>query len=374
MKLNLNFLSVVLLLFIAFFITYITKSAAQSVQNTRVDMEIPDIDGFITLKCDLHLHTSFSDGVVWPSYRVEEAWMDGLDAISITDHIEYTPHSEYVKIDHNAPYELGIKTALIHNIILIKGTEITKRHPGHFNALFIKDASKIANDDYKIAIEEANRQGAFVILNHPREAVTDNRDWWTEELNALFENGQLHGIEIFNWNDYYPGAFDLALDKNFTILSNTDMHKGSEYYKSHLRLKHRPMTLVFAKERSVQGIKEALDDGRTAGYFKNSVYGKEELVKELFLNSIRIKKAHYSDTGSGNAFVEISNISDIQYTLIPLNQNKKSDPIQLEARESSIISVPMKKAEESITIEYEVENILISSSEKLKINLVFRRD
>lgn len=348
-------------------------TTAQKNLNNKKNSYIPDIEGYITLKCDFHIHTSFSDGVVWPSYRVEEAWMDGLDAISITDHIEYTPHSEYLRVDHNAPYELAKKTALIHDILLIKGTEITKNNPGHFNALFIEDASKIENDDYKIAIEEANKQGAFVVLNHPREAVSDNRDWWTDKLDALYRNGQFQGIEIFNWNDYYPGAFDLALEKNLTIFSSTDIHKGSEFYKNHLRLKHRPMTLVFVKEKSIQGIKEALTEGRTAGYFKNAVYGKEELVKELFLNSVRIEKAHFYDT-SGNAFVEISNISDIPYILVPLIQNKESGPIQLEARESVIISVPMKETEELITIGYKVENILVSPDNKLEIDLVFRRD
>lgn len=52
------------------------------------DIKIPDILGYKTLKCDLHLHTVFSDGTVWPAERVEEAWRKGLDAVAITDHIE----------------------------------------------------------------------------------------------------------------------------------------------------------------------------------------------------------------------------------------------------------------------------------------------
>ena len=32
-------------------------------------IEFPDIPGYQTLKCDLHLHTVFSDGSVWPQRR-----------------------------------------------------------------------------------------------------------------------------------------------------------------------------------------------------------------------------------------------------------------------------------------------------------------
>ena len=44
-------------------------------------IEFPDVPGYLTLKCDLHMHTVFSDGSVWPNIRVQEALRDGLDAI-----------------------------------------------------------------------------------------------------------------------------------------------------------------------------------------------------------------------------------------------------------------------------------------------------
>jgi len=57
-------------------------------------IEFPDIPGYKTLKCDFHQHTVFSDGHVWPTIRVAEASEDGLDAIAITDHLEYQPYKE----------------------------------------------------------------------------------------------------------------------------------------------------------------------------------------------------------------------------------------------------------------------------------------
>ena len=61
------------------------------ISDLRNDIRIPDVDGFHVLKCDFHTHTIFSDGRVWPTMRVDEAWKDGLDAIAITDHIEVRP-------------------------------------------------------------------------------------------------------------------------------------------------------------------------------------------------------------------------------------------------------------------------------------------
>ena len=56
--------------------------------KARHEICLPQIDDYQLLKCDFHIHTIFSDGIVWPSLRVQEAWEEGLDAIAITDHIE----------------------------------------------------------------------------------------------------------------------------------------------------------------------------------------------------------------------------------------------------------------------------------------------
>ena len=64
-------------------ISFLTQAQERRIPN------IPDIPGYQTLICDFHMHTVFSDGRVWPTVRVDEAWREGLDAIAITDHLEY---------------------------------------------------------------------------------------------------------------------------------------------------------------------------------------------------------------------------------------------------------------------------------------------
>jgi 3',5'-nucleoside bisphosphate phosphatase len=146
------------------------------------------------------MHTVFSDGTVWPTVRVQEAWHEGLDAISITDHIEYRPHSKDITADHNRSFEIAEPLAKELKIILIRGAEITRNMPpGHLNALFIRNANLLNRENVNDALREARDQGAFLIWNHPGWKVQqpDSTVWWVEHTN-LHKNNMLHGIEVFN--------------------------------------------------------------------------------------------------------------------------------------------------------------------------------
>ena len=56
--------------------------------STQRAIVFPDTADYQTLAVDLHTHSVFSDGHVWPNIRVAEALQDGLDAIAITEHLE----------------------------------------------------------------------------------------------------------------------------------------------------------------------------------------------------------------------------------------------------------------------------------------------
>lgn len=57
----------------------------------RNEFILPEVGGYKVLKSDLHTHSIYSDGSVLPEYRVREAWVDGLDVLAITEHIEWRP-------------------------------------------------------------------------------------------------------------------------------------------------------------------------------------------------------------------------------------------------------------------------------------------
>ena len=135
---KLNSVSALLLTALLFAVSNI--SAQQTVN-------IPDIPGYKTLKCDFHLHTVFSDGSVWPNLRVNEAIRDGLDVIAMTDHIDYEGFPELIARDYNKPYEIALQAVKDKGLIVINGGEISPRvSPYHNNAIFLKDVNKLPID------------------------------------------------------------------------------------------------------------------------------------------------------------------------------------------------------------------------------------
>jgi hypothetical protein len=337
----------------------------------RTDIAIPDIPGYITLKCDFHMHTVFSDGVVWPTVRVEEAWEDGLDAIAITDHIENNP-KKMPGMTHNE-YEIALPSAKMMNIILVKGGEISRSMPpGHFNALFVRDVNALDVPDYMDAIGEAVRQGGFIIWNHPgwRSQQPDTTKWMAEH-QVIWEKGWMHGIEVFNEKEWYPEAIKWAMEKNLAITGNSDIH---EVYKAKYNTELypiRPLTLVFAKERTEESLKEAMFSKRTATLFFNKLVGKKELINPLVNESIRILKPHlYHD---GYIYFNITNISDIEFTFIKTDKDNSELPSRfILPRKSTIILKAKKMQEKPVTCIYNLENVLTGVEEPMEYKISLR--
>jgi len=279
----------------------------------RHEIQVPEVDGYIPLKCDFHMHTVFSDGHVWPDLRVIEAWATGLDAIAITDHIEGPVDRPFLTGDDNSSYELAKGVAEQYGIILIKGGEITRKQPyGHFNALFLKDVNLVDHEDPFTAIENAVKQGAFIQWNHP--------DWNSATRNGfefqkkLIEKGYLHGVEVSNGSDWYPYVIDWAIENNLTLMGNSDLH-GLIMGEFQLDKFQRPITLVLAKERSEQGIRDALDNKRTVVWVADLINGREEWVSKLFIACVHFGKIQIINPEKKEGKVVIENISDIPWSL-----------------------------------------------------------
>lgn len=265
----------------------------------RHEIQVPDLEGYTTLKCDFHTHTVFSDGLVWPTVRIDEAYREGLDVIALTDHLEYRPHKQDIVSDHNRSYNLCVKKAKDLGLLLIKGSEITRQMPpGHFNAIFLTDSNPLDQPSYKDAFKEAKKQQAFIFWNHPSwdRQQPDTTLWWPEHTQ-LYEEGYMHGIEVVNGSKYAPEAIQWALDKNLTMIGTTDIHQPIQASYDFAKGEHRTMTFVFAKERSPEGVREALDNRRTAVYFQEKVIGREELLRPFFEKSVDVKEVARNEKG-----------------------------------------------------------------------------
>ena len=352
-------------------------TAVVSLGQSRNVIHIPDIPGYITLKCDFHMHTVFSDGTVWPTVRVEEAWEEGLDAISITDHIENKPHSKDIDADHNRSYEIALPLALEAGILLVKAAEITRgMPPGHFNTLFISNANLLERDDVMDAIREARDQGAFIMWNHPgwKKQQPDTTLWW-EEHTYLLENDLLHGIEIYN-EEFYPEALNWADEKELTIFCNSDVHEPMR-----IRDGHRDMTLVFARERTVGGIREALFDGRTVAYFGNMLVGDSKLLEGLFFGSLEYNQEPLQLKNKQTGALQILNRSDVDYELELVQPGVGFDaPQNLVVKAHHVTPLLLSGNSDEVNnmseveLFYQVKNMKIKSGEPLVVTFTIRNN
>ena len=337
-------------------------------------MSFPDTKEYLTISTDLHTHSVFSDGHVWPNIRVAEAQKDDIDVLAITEHLEYQPHIMHIPHENrNAAYIEAKRSASGTDLIVINGSEITREMPpGHINAIFVKDANKLYKFDQELlpeakeliqeraqgaelpeeqmqvienyalgnlyppleALKEAKKQGAFVFWNHPMwgSQASDGIARLDEMHKEFITKDLLHGIEIVNTGTYSEEAFNIALENNLALIGTSDVHDLIEWdYDAHNN-EHRPITLVFAKKRNEASIKEALFDRRTVVVFKDRLIGRSEHLLPLLESIISISSNGYRK-GTQILKIEILNNSSANMVLENLSEFNFADS-------DDLISIP----------------------------------
>ena len=310
----------------------VVGALSASAQLTPNKIVIPDIKGYKTLKGDFHIHTVFSDATVWPVTRVHEAIWEGLDVIAMTEHID-TRHQKMVnngtfvkeKCDRDYSYKIA-KKAAGKNLLVIHGGEITRlgMPPGHFNCLFVKDNDDICNaaeqfdHDHVLAMEaglkEARKQGAFLMWNHPNWCKqAPNETIMHKAHKKILKEGYMDAIEIYNMAcGYTPEGHKWALDNNLAMLGNSDCHAPFFMEVDYLHGAHRPVTLVFAKEKSLTGVREALDARRSAVFAEGTVWGREQELRPLLEACLVVKSTMFKEK---EVVIEFENVSSIPVVL-----------------------------------------------------------
>lgn len=357
------------------------------------EIDFPDTGEYLTLVLDPHTHSVFSDGHVWPRIRVEEALRDGLDAFAVTEHLEYQPHLEDIPhLDRNRSYQEAADAAQDSGLIVVPGVEITRQFPaGHMNAIFIEDANLLFRApeipepfdarEYsrraelwppQLAVEAANDQGAFVFWNHA---------YWTRDFPdgiavmpefhlKNIEAGLLHGIEVANGTGYSQETFQMALDHDLTLIGVSDIHGLIDWdYKPHAG-GHRPVTLVLARERTAESMKEALFDRRTVVWFKNELMGREEHLVPLLQACLKLEDASYGD---GEILeVSVTNHSDADFQL----RNKSeygfyghTDLITVPHHSTETVRVKTGSKVEVLELDFEVLNAFVTPKTNATLRL-----
>ena len=352
-------------------ILLLTHSALAA--DTR-ELRFPDLnDGRLVLSVDTHTHSVFSDGHVWPTVRVWEANKDRLDAMAITEHLEYQPYRKDIPHpDRNRAFELAAKENKKGrertDLLLIAGAEITRKYsPGHVNALFIDDANPLLTTknrkeetyiNARDALREAKAQQGFMIWNHPawQNDFSDGVIKISKKQQALFDEGLIHGIEVANGEYFNDSSLQVALDHNLAIIGASDIHGLIDYDYDITAGTHRTVTLAFAEERSVEGIAQALFQKHTVALYDRQFIGREAELGALFNSLVSFERLPSRRKDRQQTTVRIRNAGPIAIELRVdgnISLNKSVGYITVPAKGATVMTVLDRAANEPIDLDLE---------------------
>jgi hypothetical protein len=211
---------------------------------------------------DIHSHTRASDGLLTPKQSILWHISNGFDGVVISDHNTMASIKEAQKIAHE----------IAPNFLIIPGVEFTSMR-SHLNLIGVKTPMKIPRQLWTrkktiiAAIEHAHSEGGVVQFNH--------RDWYPHKRYLpkqwYLENG-IDGFEVFNGFGFFD---DEALDfieenRNKKIMfpsSGTDVHDPAKHILGY--------TELLTDDRSVEGVVQALKEGKSVAHFSPDWKHKE---------------------------------------------------------------------------------------------------
>jgi hypothetical protein len=176
----------------------------------------------------------------------------------------------------------------------------------------------------------------------------------TDVHRLLLSEKLLDGIEVVNDQTYSDEALQIALDNNLTIMGTSDIHKLIDWDFKVPEGGHRPLTLIFAKEKNAESIKEALMNRRTVAVFKNLLIGRDEFLVPLVESALKVSSAKY--IGKYNVLgLEIENLASTDITL--QNQtgytlHSNNDMIVLRAGEKTTIEVKTIERKQHVSLKF----------------------
>ncbi|MFC7292878.1 Sb-PDE family phosphodiesterase [Hirschia litorea] len=337
-------------------------------------------DGGVLLTADLHTHTVFSDGAVWPSIRVEEAHRDGLDALAITEHLEHQPKAADIpNPDRNRSYDVAVESLVsagYNGLLIIRGAEVSRNMPpGHVNAVFLEDANALLVKDSIDAFKAAKKQGAFIFWNHPNwiPQAPDGVARITEMHKDLISKGLLHGIEVANGtlDGHSEHALQIALDYNLTVLGTSDIHGLVDWTHNAGHGGHRPMTIVLAEERSEEALKKALFEGKTVAWNYDDLLGREDNVSKLVEACLSLEPSTF---GVKTSVLRVDVRNDCPVNFILKNTSEEtfqnaSDVVRVERNSTIPLQVRMGDEREQVTLVFDVLNTQIGGRKSLSLSL-----
>ncbi len=231
-------------------------------------------------KGDTHVHTVGSDGRESPGAVAATYRRAGFDFLAITDHSTYEPSLEAIERLKGLPSDLSlfpgeevhVPSGIIHAVNFGGSLRVNKYYNDNKDLVdqeVNKLASEIEDDcpnklEYAYHLWIANRikeGGGLAIYVHPHWITGDNCCASDAISEYVFRKGDyeafelLNGMEIFSNNMQTAFYFDqVAKGNRIPIVGASDSH--GTWNKA--RLFEELYTYVFAADRTLEGVKEAV--------------------------------------------------------------------------------------------------------------------
>ncbi len=240
------------------------------------------------MKVDLHLHTTFSDGLSSPEEMVDSAIERGIKIICITDHNEIEGARR------------AIKYSFDKDILVVPGIEVSTKK-GHILGINIKKKIKEWISP-EAAVEEIKNQGGVAFLAHPFDWPMRNFRLSHKKIISL-SNSKEVGLEVFNAGVIFGSSNKIAADfaeKNNLIFSaGSDAHhkdfvgRGYLEIKKEIKSENDLIKALKLKETEPKGIqlswkelfflakKVHLDSKDVYGFFKNIIRKPKDKFKKF---------------------------------------------------------------------------------------------
>jgi hypothetical protein len=183
------------------------------------------------LLCELHAHSTWSDGELSLTELVDLYGRSGFDVLCVTDHVvrdgRSHVHAGNVAAYLGAIHAESLRADAIYGLLLLPGFELTYDDPdpglaAHAVAVGLRELPSLANG-LEPALRRARDAGAALVAAHPiavEHAATCRRAtaaWHAQpELHELVDR-----FELFNRHTLYSGVSELGLP----AVASGDFHR-----------------------------------------------------------------------------------------------------------------------------------------------------
>lgn len=210
----------------------------------------------------------------------------------------------------------------------------------------------------------ADKQGAFIWWNHP--GWKPDRKGWLDIHTTLYEKKYMRGIEVVNGRTYDPEAHEWALQKNLTFLGNSDIHAPMTLEQT-TPAEHRPMTLVFAKERTIPAVKDALVAGRTAVWHQDQLIGRAKYLDAIFDEATRVRDIQYGPDNVVRFAVE--NNCDVALDLERLGSIGPRE-LMIPPHSKALLKIKVPSTEAPTKLSYTARNFVVAPNKGLPVSFM----